>query len=136
MRIPVIPVAVMVLLIGGAAGLFFLLSGLVKLFRFLQYGLALVLGLIGVKMIVEEAAHTLEFHLPEIVETPFTSLVVISVIFTTAIVLSKMFPGDAAAEHGHGISGGSGGELDAENESGPDAEHGEDQSSSKKVTDT
>ena len=87
----------------GLRPLFFLLSGLVKLFRFLQYGLALVLALIGVKMVVEELAHTLDFHLPEIMETPFTSLVVISVIFGTAIVLSKMFPGTEEDEP-HGLT--------------------------------
>ncbi len=86
----------------GLRPLFFLLSGLVKLFRFLQYGLALVLALIGVKMVVEEAAHQLDWHLPEIVETPFLSLIVISVIFATAIILSKMYPGDAG-EDSHSI---------------------------------
>ena len=83
----------------GLRPLFFLLAGLVKLFRFLQYGLAVVLALIGVKMVVEESAHTFDFHLPSIVETPFTSLTVISVIFAVAIILSKMFPGKG--EHGH-----------------------------------
>lgn len=76
----------------GLRPLFFLLSGLVKLFRFLQYGLAVVLVLIGIKMVLEEAAHTFEFHLPEIMEAPFLSLVVITIIFTVAIVLSKMYP--------------------------------------------
>ncbi len=84
----------------GLRPLFFLLAGLVKIFRFLQYGLALVLALIGVKMIVEEAAHTLDFHLPEIMETPFTSLVVITIIFATTIVLSKMIPDKGAGEDG------------------------------------
>jgi tellurite resistance protein TerC len=84
----------------GLRPLFFLLSGLVKLFRFLQYGLAIVLALIGVKMITEEAAHTFDFHLPEIMESPFTSLVVIAIIFALAILLSKMFPGDEALQHG------------------------------------
>lgn len=86
----------------GLRPLFFLLSGLVKLFRFLQYGLALVLALIGVKMITEEAAHTLDFHLPEIMETPFTSLALISVIFAASIILSKMFPEKKLEKHGAG----------------------------------
>ena len=76
----------------GLSPLFFLLSGLVRIFRFLQYGLALVLVLIGLKMLLEEAAHTFEFHLPEIMESPFLSLIVISSIFTFAIILSKVFP--------------------------------------------
>lgn len=78
----------------GLRPLFFLLSGLVKLFRFLQYGLAIVLALIGAKMIAEEATDTLGFHLPEIMESPFTSLAVISGIFAAAIMLSKVFPGE------------------------------------------
>ena len=76
----------------GLRPLFFLLSGLVRIFRFLQYGLALVLVLIGLKMLLEESAHTFEFHLPEIMESPFLSLIVISSIFTFAIILSKVFP--------------------------------------------
>tara|TARA_Y100001936_G_C16090547_1_gene685773 strand:+ start:4631 stop:5614 length:984 start_codon:yes stop_codon:yes gene_type:complete len=76
----------------GLRPLFFLLSGLVQIFRFLQYGLALVLVLIGIKMVLEEAAHTFEFHLPAVTESPFLSLAVISTIFTFAIVLSKVFP--------------------------------------------
>ena len=76
----------------GLRPLFFLLSGLVQIFRFLQYGLALVLVLIGLKMLLEESAHTFEFHLPEIMESPFLSLIVISSIFTFAIILSKVFP--------------------------------------------
>ncbi len=86
----------------GLRPLFFLLSGLVKLFRFLQYGLAIVLVLIGIKMVLEEAAHTFNFHLPEIMEAPFFSLAVITVIFTVAIVLSKIFPApyEEAEEHG------------------------------------
>lgn len=78
----------------GLRPLFFLLSGLVKIFRFLQYGLAIVLVLIGIKMVVEEAAHSWDFHLPAFMESPFLSLIVISVIFSVAIVLSKIFPSD------------------------------------------
>lgn len=76
----------------GLRPLFFLLSGLVQIFRFLQYGLALVLVLIGIKMVLEEAAHTFEFHLPTLMESPFLSLAVISTIFALAIVLSKVVP--------------------------------------------
>lgn len=86
----------------GLRPLFFLLAGLVKIFRFLQYGLAVVLVLIGIKMVVEEAADTFGFHLPEIMEAPFLSLAVISVVFTIAIIFSKMFPvpEEEANEHG------------------------------------
>lgn len=78
----------------GLRPLFFLLSGLVKIFRFLQYGLALVLVLIGIKMVVEEAAHSWDFHLPTVMESPFLSLSVITVVFTVAIILSKLIPSD------------------------------------------
>ena len=88
----------------GLRPLFFLLSGLVKLFRFLQYGLAVVLVLIGIKMVLEESAHTFNFHLPEIMEAPFLSLAVITVIFTVAIVLSKMFPAPYEEAEEHGIT--------------------------------
>ncbi len=45
----------------GMRPLFFLLEGLVNLFRFLSYGLAAILGFIGVKIIVETAIHD-QFH--------------------------------------------------------------------------
>ena len=76
----------------GLRPLFFLLSGLVKIFRFLQYGLALVLVLIGIKMVTEEAAHSWDFHLPSFMESPFLSLIVITIVFTVAIVMSKLIP--------------------------------------------
>lgn len=87
----------------GLRPLFFLLSGLVAIFRFLQYGLALVLVLIGIKMVLEEAAHTFEFHLPAVMESPFLSLIVISSIFTCAIVLSKLFP-SSPEDDPHGLA--------------------------------
>ena len=91
----------------GLRPLFFLLSGLVKIFRFLQYGLAVVLVLIGVKMVLEEAAHAWDFHLPAFMESPFLSLIVISVIFTVAIVLSKLFPTSEEELAAHGDPGAS-----------------------------
>jgi len=69
----------------------------------LQYGLALVLVLIGIKMVLEEAAHTFEFHLPAVMESPFLSLIVISSIFTGAIVLSKLFP-SSPEDDPHGLA--------------------------------
>jgi tellurite resistance protein TerC len=89
----------------GLRPLFFLLAGLVKIFRFLQYGLALVLVLIGIKMLLEEAAHTFEFHLPSFMEAPSLSLIVVVIVFSVAIVLSKMFPEDETAHAGgHEVS--------------------------------
>ena len=45
----------------GMRPLFFLLEGLVNLFRFLSYGLAAILAFIGVKIIVETGIHD-QFH--------------------------------------------------------------------------
>ncbi len=45
----------------GMRPLFFLLEGLVNLFRYLSYGLAAILGFIGVKIIIETGIHD-QFH--------------------------------------------------------------------------
>ena len=45
----------------GMRPLFFLLEGLVNLFRFLSYGLAAILAFIGVKIIIETGIHD-QFH--------------------------------------------------------------------------
>lgn len=59
----------------GMRPMFFLLAGMVKLFRYLQYGLALILGFVGLKMIIEEAFH--DFHIIDEVGDIYLSLVVI-----------------------------------------------------------
>ena len=74
----------------GMRPLFFLLAGMVKIFRFLQYGLAGILGFIGVKMIVEEAFH--DFHLISEDADIFVSLGVIVFVLTSSIALSLLLP--------------------------------------------
>jgi tellurite resistance protein TerC len=72
----------------GLRALYFLLAGAVDLFRYLNYGLAAVLGFVGLKMVgvwwakyqgVEEA------DLP-----PWVSLIVIAVLLTVSIVASMV----------------------------------------------
>ena len=81
----------------GMRPLFFLLEGLVRLFRFLQYGLAIILGFVGAKMIAEtvfedqlhdfeEAAHLGEQGLI------FISLGIILTVLFGSVLLSAMFP--------------------------------------------
>jgi tellurite resistance protein TerC len=62
----------------GLRSLYFLLSGVIGLFRYLQLGLAVIMIFIGVKMLVAEA-----FHIPV-----GLSLAVVFVILATAIVAS------------------------------------------------
>lgn len=74
----------------GMRPLFFLLAGMVKIFRFLQYGLAGILGFIGVKMIVEEAFH--DFHLVSENADIFVALGVILVMLAGSVALSLVLP--------------------------------------------
>ncbi len=64
----------------GLRALYFLLAGVMTLFRYLNYGLAAVLGFIGVKMIVKEAFHW--------EPNPLQSLVVIIGLLGLSIVAS------------------------------------------------
>jgi len=64
----------------GLRALYFLLAGMVDMFRYLHYGLAAVLGFIGVKMIVE---HWRPHSVPI-----WVSLVVIVVLLAVSIVAS------------------------------------------------
>jgi len=85
----------------GMRPLFFLLAGMVKIFRYLQYGLAIILGFIGVKMIVEEAFH--DFHLISEDGDIFVSLGVILAVLVGSIALSMLLPErKPAVEHADG----------------------------------
>ncbi len=66
----------------GLRSLFFAISGLMKLFHLLHYGLAAILSFVGVKMLIEDF-----FHVPVGV-----SLIVISSILVTSIVASMIWP--------------------------------------------
>jgi tellurite resistance protein TerC len=64
----------------GLRALYFLLAGVVELFRYLHYGLAAVLGFVGIKMIIEYWHHDFMPH--------WVSLLVIAGLITISIVLS------------------------------------------------
>ena len=79
----------------GLRALYFLLADLVARFRYLSQGLAFVLGLIGIKLIYEEAVHAgwlpdaLEYHVPT-----WAPLLAVAGIIGIAIVLSMRNPMD------------------------------------------
>jgi tellurite resistance protein TerC len=83
----------------GLRALYFLLADLVARFRYLDTALALILGIVGLKLIYEEAVRlhdegTLAF-LPDwaIVHIPsWAPLVLVAVILTAAVVLSIVKP--------------------------------------------
>lgn len=64
----------------GLRSIFFLLAGIIHKFRYLRYGLALVLGFIGVKMLVEPWV-----HIPIL-----ASLGVVGATLTGSVVLSLL----------------------------------------------
>jgi len=66
----------------GLRSLFFALAGLMKLFHYLNYGLAAVLMFIGVKMLAE-----MKYHIPT-----WIALLVIAVVLTVAVLASVAFP--------------------------------------------
>jgi tellurite resistance protein TerC len=66
----------------GLRSLFFAISGLMKLFHLLHYGLAAILSFVGVKMLIEDF-----FHVPVGV-----SLIVISSILVISVVASIIWP--------------------------------------------
>ncbi len=66
----------------GLRALYFALSGIMKLFHYLHYGLSLVLVFVGVKMLLADF-----YHIP----TPY-ALAFIAVTLTVSIVASIYFP--------------------------------------------
>lgn len=68
----------------GLRALYFLLAGMVDLFRFLHYGLAAVLGFVGLKMLSE---HWLEDHGIGAIP-PWASLSVIAALLAISIIAS------------------------------------------------
>ncbi|MSQ35210.1 MAG: TerC/Alx family metal homeostasis membrane protein [Dehalococcoidia bacterium] len=77
----------------GMRPLYFLLSGMVALFRYLQYGLAAVLAFVGAKMIFNEAIKqfNLDIHIDEALEI-YGSLAIVILMLATSILLSKLIP--------------------------------------------
>jgi tellurite resistance protein TerC len=80
----------------GMRPLFFLLVGMVKLFRYLQYGLALILGFVGAKMIVEEAFH--DFHVIDELGDIYLSLGIIVGILAGSVLASIVLPNNEEDE--------------------------------------
>ena len=69
----------------GLRALYFLLAGVIDMFRYLHYGLAAVLGFVGVKMLVEYfVEHEEGEHLIPI----WLSLLVIALILSGAVIAS------------------------------------------------
>ena len=66
----------------GLRSIFFALSGLMKLFHYLNYGLAVVLMFIGAKMLV-----SLKYQIPT-----WVALAVIAVVLTASVLASVLFP--------------------------------------------
>lgn len=66
----------------GLRSLFFALSGMMSLFHYLHYGLAMILGFIGVKLLVADLIHI----------SILVTLGVILLVLTGSIVFSLMYP--------------------------------------------
>ncbi len=66
----------------GLRSLFFAISGLMKLFHYLQYGLAVILGFVGIKMLITDFY---QIHVG-------ISLVVIAIVIALSIIASLMWP--------------------------------------------
>lgn len=71
----------------GLRSMFFALSGMMKLFHYLNYGLAVVLMFIGAKMIAG-----MYYHIPT-----WIALVVIAVVLAISVLASVLFPKKAAS---------------------------------------
>ena len=71
----------------GLRALYFLLAGIIDIFKYLHYGLAGVLGFIGLKMMGDYIGEVF-FDREEHLITPLMSLVVIAVILGASIVAS------------------------------------------------
>jgi tellurite resistance protein TerC len=84
----------------GLRALYFLLAGVMDLFRFLNYGLSAVLVFVGLKMIVETARHSewlaerggWDPHASGHLVPPWLSLLVIVSLIGTSIAASLLFP--------------------------------------------
>ena len=66
----------------GLRSLFFAISGLMKLFHHLQYGLAVILGFVGIKMLITDFY---QIHVS-------VSLVIIAIVLALSIIASLLWP--------------------------------------------
>ncbi|WP_225654796.1 TerC family protein [Streptomyces pseudogriseolus] len=74
----------------GLRALYFMLAGLLDRFHYLSYGLALILGFIGVKLVLQATHETVSTAVPEI--PSLVSLAVIVVVLAAAITVSVLRP--------------------------------------------
>jgi tellurite resistance protein TerC len=74
----------------GLRALYFLLARFMGSFRFLKYGLALILAFVGVKMVLQGIAK--DYARPELKLPIWVSLTVIAVVLVIATAASLMFP--------------------------------------------
>jgi tellurite resistance protein TerC len=97
----------------GLRALYFLLAGVMDLFRFLNYGLSAVLVFVGGKMIVEAARHNewlaaqggWDAHAKGHLIHPGVSLAVIVALIGTSVAASLLFP---ERKHGGQLADGTG----------------------------
>ncbi|MFM8952689.1 MAG: TerC family protein [Planctomycetaceae bacterium] len=103
----------------GLRALYFLLAGVMDLFRFLNYGLSAVLVFVGCKMIAEAARHNewlagqlgFDPHAKGHLIHPAVSLAIIVGLIGTSVAASLAFPerkhaGEIAGGHDEGTPGG------------------------------
>ncbi|WP_139279789.1 TerC family protein [Rhodococcoides yunnanense] len=81
----------------GLRALYFLLSGLLDKFHYLSKGLAIILGFIGVKLILQASHKVISTSIPEI--PSLVSLAVIITVLAGSIILSLKRPPKEAVEH-------------------------------------
>ncbi|GGP98477.1 tellurium resistance protein TerC [Streptomyces pseudogriseolus] len=74
----------------GLRALYFMLAGLLDRFHYLSYGLALILGFIGVKLVLQATHETVSTAVPEI--PSLVSLAVIVVVLAVSITVSVLRP--------------------------------------------
>ena len=74
----------------GLRALYFLLSGMLERFHYLSKGLAIILGFIGVKLVLQASHKVISTAIPEI--PSLVSLGVIVVVLTASVVLSLRRP--------------------------------------------
>ncbi|MFI8090638.1 TerC family protein [Streptomyces sp. NPDC086080] len=81
----------------GLRALYFMLAGLLDRFHYLSVGLALILGFIGVKLVLQASHETISTAVPEI--PSLVSLAVIVVVLAVSITFSMLRPPPQKAEH-------------------------------------
>ncbi|MEU2517401.1 TerC family protein [Streptomyces pseudogriseolus] len=74
----------------GLRALYFMLAGLLDRFHYLSYGLALILGFIAVKLVLQATHETVSTAVPEI--PSLVSLAVIVVVLAVSITVSVLRP--------------------------------------------